>query len=655
METSVVDGFVTDLQRVQYLDKYAKWNDQLGRRETWPETVERVIHFLHNTLDNYCLTHHVEWPDGLDIAKLKDAMLRLDVLPSMRVVQMAGPALERCNVGAYNCAYLPLDSWRAFGELLYILMQGTGVGFSVEQQYVDRLPVIVPPQDPPAPGAHLVNHYRIDDSTEGWCDALVLGLSLWANGQDVVFDYSQIRPYGAPLKTKGGKASGPEPLKNLLEFARTMLLRHRGRKLSSLNLHDLACYCGSIVQVGGVRRAAEISLSDFGDVKMAKAKQGQFWQQAPERMMANNSSVYTKRPNILAWMEEWKQLMMSGTGERGVFNREAAMGTMPARRSQVDWVGNPIHMGLNPCGEIILRPRQFCNLSIAVARPADKIADLERKVRLAAQFGIVQSLLTKFHYINLDWKENCEDERLLGVDITGQMDNACLAEPHTAEVAYGVCQKAAVAEADRLSGLLGINMPAAVTCVKPSGNSSQLLNCSSGIHPRYAKYYIRRLRIGASSPIAQLLIESGVPHFPEVGQPPDSPTIWVFEFPVKSPEGAVCRGDRTAIQQLEQWLACKIHYTEHNPSCTVYVKEDEWMKVGAWVYEHWDEVGGLSFLPYDGGVYQLAPYEECTPEEYERRTRQWPKIDFDRLSSMEHGDSTELNREFACSGDKCEI
>ena len=643
-----MNPFKSDLQKTMFFDKYSRWNEKENRRETWEESVDRVCGWLQNE------THRrtgVElfWPE------LKQAMMGLESLPSMRVLQMAGPTLDRCNVGAYNCSYLPLKDWQGFGELLYILMQGTGVGFSVEKQYVDQLPVIKhqdscawqPEQfglDPDTQCPTIL----IEDSTEGWCNAFTAGLQIWASGGDCTFDYSQIRPYGAPLKTKGGKASGPEPLKNLLEFSRKLILAHQGRKLSTLNVHDLACYCGSIVQVGGVRRAAEISLSDRDDAKMARAKMGQFWLVAPERAMANNSIVYNEKPQLMDYIDDWKILIESGSGERGIFNREGIRRGLPERRDR------EFDFGVNPCGEIILRPYQFCNLSIAVARNGDTLEDLARKVKNATTFGVVQSLLTDFNYIRPEWKANCEQERLLGVDITGQLDCEWFGET-TRIATYQFLRKVAVDRAKELSALLGINFSAAVTCVKPSGNSSQLLDTSSGIHPRFAPFYIRRLRLGASSAISKFLIANGVPHFAEVGQPPDNPTIWVFEFPVKAPEGARTRHDVDGIAQLEQWLTCKICYTEHNPSITVYVKEDEWLDVAAWVYSHWEQIGGLSFLPFNGGVYQLAPYEEISEQEYQQKLAVWPTINWDQLPAFEQGDTTTVGQEFACVAGVCEL
>jgi ribonucleoside-triphosphate reductase len=648
---------MNDLQQTVYLNSYSRWLPDQQRRETWPETVHRVIDWLTKQVWDYCNKHNVPWPAGLSMGELREAMLQQQVMPSMRVVQMAGPALDRCNVGAYNCSYLPLKDWRCFGELLYILMQGTGVGFSVEQYYIDQLPVIEPQKADQTKAFHM-----IADTTEGWCDALVAGLEAWSHGYDLEFDYSQIRPYGAPLATKGGQASGPEPLKNLLDYARTMMLRHQGRRLSSLNVHDLACYCGSIVQVGGVRRAAEISLSDRGDEKMKHAKMGQFWLTAPERSMANNSAVYTHKPTVLEFMADWRTLIESGTGERGIFNRENAASN--PRRPSID--GEPIRWGVNPCGEIILRPFQFCNLSIAVARPGDTMGSLKYKVDLATKFGIIQSLLTRFNYIRDAWQVNCEDERLLGVDITGQMDCPLLNQLTVAQSPDDLpgeyimrnlreLRQQVETTARDLSSKLRINYPAALTCVKPSGNSSQLLDTSSGIHPRYAPYYIRRLRLGSSSPLCTLLREQGVPHHPEVGQPPDNPSVWVFDFPVASPRGAVTRKDRSAVDQLEHWAACKLGWTEHNPSITVYVKEHEWLEVGAWVYNYWELIGGLSFLPYDGGQYVLAPYEEIDRDTYLKLMAKWPKLDFKQLSRYELTDHTTSSREYACTSGSCDL
>lgn len=627
----------TLLQEVVYYTNYARYNNDLKRRETWEETCQRVIAFFQKVVkDNKVVVTAEEWD------AMYAAMLNQEALPSMRVVQMAGPALERCNVGAYNCAFLPIDHTRSFAELLYILMQGTGCGFSVESVHIDKLPTVMK-QTGEAPGTLVVA-----DSTEGWCEALRIGLEHWFNGKDIKFDYSEIRPAGTPLRTKGGRASGPEPLRQLLDYARKMLLNHQGRRLSSLNCHDLACFIGGIVQVGGVRRSAEISISEPGDEKMRRAKMGEFWSKAPERSMANNTAVYDSKPSMTEFFAEWQSLMLSGSGERGIFNREGYnLHQKPGRRAPHD------QFGLNPCGEIVLRPNQFCNLSIAVARAEDGVDVLARKVKVAAMFGIIQSLLTDFRYLGPEWKYNCEAERLMGVDITGQCDNERF---FLNGALYAKLKKMAVRTAHEMADRFRIARPTAVTTVKPSGNSSQLLNCSSGMHPRFAPFYIRRVRLATSNPVAQLLVAKGVPHAPEVGQPSENPSILVFEFPVKSPEGAEVRSARGAIRQLEQWHVCKVHYTEHNPSVTVYIKEDEWMKVGAWIYENWNDVGGISFLPHDGGVYNLAPYEEITEAEYDARMQTMPHVDFpSELPLYEFTDMTELQREYQCSGDRCEL
>jgi ribonucleoside-triphosphate reductase len=633
--------FVTPIQALQFADKYARWNPIEGRRETWEEAVTRVMNFFMKQMPFRILDDQEWWA-------LESAMLAMEVLPSMRILQMAGPALERCNVGAYNCAYLPLDSWESFGELLYILMQGTGVGFSVEADYVDELPRIRKQKKGRDRGYHYVA-----DTTEGWCRALVTGMTEWSIGYDIEFDFSLIRAQGAVLRTKGGRASGPEPLKNLLKFVREKMLSKQGSYLDPIDAHDIACYCGSIVQVGGVRRAAEISLSDLDDRLLRDAKSGNFQDRNPQRQMANNSAVYNTQPSSAEFLEEWLALMKSGTGERGIFNRDGVVSQLPKRRKK------GFTFGTNPCGEIVLRPRQFCNLSIAVARADDTAADLKRKVRLAAIFGTLQSTLTKFSYLRPEWQSNCEEERLLGVDITGQMDCPLLqptAKNLLERTALLSTLRSIAIETNReFAQRLGIPQSAAVTCVKPSGNSAQLFNCSSGLHPRYAPFYIRRVRIGAYTPIAKLLKEAGVPFSPEIGQTNENASVLVFEYPIQAPDKAITRHDLTAIEQLDNWLMWKRHYTEHNPSFTCYVKDVEWPEVGAWVWRNWDAIGGVSFLPHDGGTYELAPYEEITEAEYQTRVGHFPAVDFGRLSEFEKEDMTEINREFSCTGDKCEI
>lgn len=631
--------FRTPLQEFQFYDKYSKWREELGRRETWEESVDRTLDFLRTQTEKrvgQAVLHESEW------SLAREYILNLKALPSMRVIQMAGPALERCNTGAYNCAFIALDSVDAFPELLYLLMQGCGVGFSVESEYVDKIPRVRKQKTEAV-------DYTIPDSTEGWCEALKVGLGLWFSGGDVRYDYSKIRPQGAKLKTKGGRASGPGPLKELLDFVRVRVLARQGKHLTTLDCHDIACKAGDIVQVGGVRRSAEISLSDLDDEEMRTAKSGQFWLKNGQRAMANNSAVYDEKPSALVFMEEWLSLAQSNTGERGIFNREGILRQIPRRRKRAKF-------GMNPCGEIVLRSRQFCNLSIVVARANDTTETLHSKTRVAAYLGTVQSLLTDFEYVGSTWKENCEEERLLGVDITGQMDCPILrpGAPGREELLRSL-RDTAVEVNKELASRLGISPSAAVTCVKPSGNSSQLLDCSSGLHPRYASYYIRRVRVGAFTPIASLLKECGVPWHPEVGQITETATVLVFDFPVQAPEGAYTRDKIDVIGALESWLTIKTNYTEHNPSCTVYIKDNEWLKAGNWVYEHWDMIGGLSFLPFNGGAYTLAPYEEITEEEYNRLMSTFPNVDYSKLVRFEREDTTSRAGDFACVAGSCEL
>jgi ribonucleoside-triphosphate reductase (thioredoxin) len=633
--------FPTAIQEFQFYDKYARWMPNKGRRETWEESANRVIDFLRTETEERLgeVLSYQEWEE------LRQAILTMKAFPSMRVMQMAGPALRRCNVGVYNCSYIAIDSIGAFAELLYVLMQGTGAGFSVEMDYVEKLPRVKKQK------GTFVEVHQVQDSTEGWCDALLLGLQHWFNGQDLQFDLSLIRPQGTILKTKGGRASGPEPLRQLLAFTREKVFSRQGRWLTTVDCHDIACMIGQIVQVGGVRRAAEISLSDLDDQEMREAKHGPFWNTAPWRTMANNSAVYESKPNILTFLEEFVSLIKSGSGERGIFNRNGILKQVPRRRKRAKF-------GVNPCGEIVLRSRQFCNLSIVVARPDDTPETLQYKVYLATKFGTIQSLLTRFNYLPEEWRQNCEEERLLGVDITGQFDCPILRPGMEGreELLTNLLELARDTN-HALAERLKIPMSSAITCVKPSGNSAQFFNCSSGLHPRYAAYYIRRVRCAAYSPVAQFLKDEGVPWHPEYNEDPQNPQNLVFEFPIKSPEGAPTRNDLNAIQQLENWLVWKTYWTEHNPSNTIYVSEDEWLQVGNWLYEHWDSLGGLSFLPKNNHVYPLAPYEEVSKEEYERRQREFPDLDWAKLIRYEGGvDNTTTAKEFACvAGGACDI
>jgi len=623
---------------IQLYDKYARWLPDVQRRETWPEVVDRVLGFLRRHAPAGALpdadTHEVGWAD------LRAAMLAKDVLPSMRVVQMAGPALERCHVGAYNCAHLELDSPQALGELLYILMQGTGVGYSVERVAVAKWPAVSTTDGGFTPVG------VIPDSTEGWCQAFVKTLLAAHMGLEAQWDYSAIRPEGEWLHTKGGRASGPGPLREMLAAAHRLVRGAAGRQLTGFEIHRLACMCGAIVQVGGVRRAALIALFDRDDQEMANCKTGNFWETMPELAMANNSMVFTGDVSLGDMQEFVTLLAARGTGEPGIFRRD---GRLPERRL-------PARMGTNPCGEIVLRSRQFCNLSVAVARPNDSFTDLKRKVRLATVMGTLQSCLTNFAYLPPAWRNNCREERLLGVDITGAMDCAVLQPSYGQRELLAGLRAVAVETNASLAARWGIPRSAAITCNKPSGNSSQLLGVSSGIHARYAPYYIRRMRIAARSPLGERLLELGIPVQPETGQGGMADAkVWVFELPVMSPPNAVLRSELTAADQFAYWLDWKRGWAEHNPSCTIYVEPDEWDTVAMLLHHHWDVVGGLSFLPKDGGVYQLPPYEEISPEEYAARTAQLP-ADLDLESLRETVDLTTVSGEFACTaGGVCEF
>lgn len=627
------------IQEIQLADKYSRLKPD-GTKETWPEVIERVIDFFKLSMvkQNKASLIPTDWWEQIRLG-----MKNMDVLPSMRVVQMAGPALLRDNVGAYNCAYVALSGPADLAELLYIMMQGTGIGFSVEQQYIDNWPEVhadhIGKTNPVTQ-----QEFLIEDSTEGWVQAYRFCIEHALNYRDKIqWDFRLIRPAGAELKTKGGYASGPEPFKMLLEKTHEIIRSKAGKRLDPFDIHRLATLAGSIVMVGGVRRAAQISLSDVDDIEMRHCKDGTFWLNYPELSMANNSAVIQAQDQLA---EEWPALRASGSGERGLFN---PFGPMPLRRNK------NYDFGTNPCGEILLRSKQFCNLSIAVARPDDNMDDLLRKVRLATLIGTLQSCLTHFPCLSEDWKKNCEEERLLGVDITGTMDCKMLqtTNEHTA-VQLTHLRDEAVRFNREFASTLEIPASTAVTCNKPSGNSSQLLDCSSGIHPRYAAFYVRRLRIGSGTLLAQHLVGIGVPVFPEVGQSAlaTSP-VWVFELPAKAPDGAITRSAITAIEQLEYWKMWKLNWTEHNPSCTIYVGEDEWDLVYKWVWDHWNIIGGLSFLPRDNHNYQLAPYQEITEHEFLERLRSIRWTDGESLSQFagEQAGSTDA----ACAGDFCEF
>lgn len=626
-----------------YLRTYARWIESEQRRETWVETVDRYVDFMRENLGDK-LTKR-------EYAEVREAILKQEVMPSMRAMQFAGAPARKCNTCFYNCSYIAPTKLRDFAEIMYLSMQGCGVGYAVESQNVQQLPQIAKQS-----GERLPKHV-VGDTKEGWCDALTLGLTTWYEGKDIDFDFSMIRPAGARLKTMGGKASGPEPLQSLLAFARDRILKRQGRRLRNIDAHDIICKIGECVVAGGVRRTAMISLSDLDDVEIRDAKKGQFFLTDPYRSVANNSAVYETKPTNAELMDEWVALMKSGTGERGIFNRGSLEKTMPERRvaylkKKAGKKGNFIgQVGTNPCGEIILQSKQFCNLSEVIARADDTEATLLRKTKLATLLGTYQSTLTKFNYISEDWKNNCDDERLLGVSITGQWDSPAVRNAATMKKMRVAAVKANAAYAKRFN----INPSNSVTAVKPSGTVSQTFNCSSGIHPRYSQYYIRRIRISATDSLYKMVRDQGIPHHPEVGQTAGEANTYVLEFPVRSPNGSVYKNDLSAIEQLEYWKMVKLNWTEHNPSATISVGEDEWVAVVAWLFDNWDIIGGLSFLPRESHVYRLAPYESIDKKTYERLASQFPQIDYSKLVIYERTDETEQKKELACAGGTCEI
>jgi len=628
----------TDYQSFIHKSRYAKYFDDYGR-ESWDDTVTRYsTNVIGDKVD--AETKH----------DLEQAIVGLEIMPSMRAMMTAGPALERDNTAGYNCSYLPVDDPKSFDEAMYILLCGTGVGFSVERQYISKLPEVPVLYDSDTTVV-------VKDSKEGWAKAFrqVLAL-LWA-GEIPKWDVSRVRPAGARLKTFGGRASGPAPLVDLFNFAIKTFTEAQGRELSSIECHDIMCKIGEIVVVGGVRRSAMISLSNLGDDCLRHAKSGIWWDEPEKniyrfgyRALANNSVAYTKKPSIETFMREWLALVESKSGERGVFNREASK-KQAAKYGRRD----PNHeFGTNPCSEIILRPYQFCNLTEVVVRATDSVEDLERKVKLATILGTIQSTYTKFPYLRKVWRDNTEAERLLGVSLTGIMDNPLMTSKNkglekTLEHLRNVAVDTNAVWAERL----GIPVSASITCVKPSGTVSQLVDSASGIHARHNPYYIRTVRGDNKDPLTQFMIDQGIPAEPCVFK---GDTTTVFSFPQKSPNKAVTRNDMTAIEQLETWLTYQRHWCEHKPSVTISVRDHEWLAVGAFVYEHFDEMSGVSFLPHSDHTYQQAPYQDCTKEEYEELLKLMPKrIDWSKLNEYEQEDNTVAMQTMACSGDSCEI
>ena len=622
----------TDYQSFIHKSRYAKYFDGKGR-ESWGETVERYM-------DN--VVRKVAGNDSY-IDNIRDAILGLEIMPSMRAMMTSGPALDRDNTAGYNCSYLPVDDPKSFDEAMFILLCGTGVGFSVERQFVQKLPEI--------PELFISDTtIVVKDSKEGWAKAFRQLLALLWAGEIPKWDVSEVRPAGARLKTFGGRASGPAPLIELFNFSVQTFKNAQGRRLTSMECHDLMCFIGQIVVVGGVRRSAMISLSNLSDDRMRHAKSGQWWETAAHRALANNSVSYTEKPDIETFMREWLSLVESKSGERGVFNREASK-KQAAKYGRRD----PEHeFGTNPCSEIILRPYQFCNLTEVVVRATDTYDSLARKVKLATILGTIQSSFTKFPYLRKVWQRNTEEERLLGVSLTGIMDNPLMTMKNKGlESTLSKLREVAVETNAEWAERLNINPSVAITCVKPSGTVSQLVDSASGIHARHSPYYIRTVRGDNKDPLTQFMIDQGIPNEPCVFK---GDTTTVFSFPVMSPNRAVTRNDMTAIEQLEMWLTYQRYWCEHKPSVTISVRDDEWLTVGAFVYEHFDEMSGVSFLPHSDHTYQQAPYQDCTREEYKALLKSMPKqIDWEALSEYEQEDNTVAMQTMACSGDVCEI
>ena len=621
----------TDYQSFIHKSRYAKYIDGKGR-ESWSETVDR---YIENVVGNKV--------DADTKDEIMFAILNLEIMPSMRAMMTSGIALDRDNTAGYNCSYLPIDDPKSFDEAMFILLCGTGVGFSVERQFISKLPEV--PELFESDTTVVVK-----DSKEGWAKAFrqVLAL-LWA-GEIPQWDVSRIRPAGARLKTFGGRASGPAPLVELFNFTVKTFKDAQGRRLSSLECHDLMCFIGQIVVVGGVRRSAMISLSNLSDDRMRHAKSGQWWNEAAHRALANNSVCYSEKPDSETFMREWLSLVESKSGERGVFNRQASK-NQAAKYGRRD---PNFEFGTNPCSEIILRPYQFCNLTEVVVRATDTVEDLARKVRLATILGTIQSTYTKFPYLRKVWTTNTEEERLLGVSLSGIQDNPLMTSANkglekTLEHLRETAVHTNITWADRL----GIPQSSSISTVKPSGTVSQLVDCASGIHARHNDYYIRTVRGDNKDPLTQMMQDQGIPNEPCVMKPE---TTTVFSFPQKSPDKAVTRNDMTAIEQLETWLTYQRHWCEHKPSKTCTVKPDEWMEVGAFVYKHFDEMSGVSFLPHSDHTYQQAPYQDCTKEEYEELLAKMPKsIDWSKLSEYEQEDNTIAMQNLACTGDVCEV
>tara|TARA_B100000287_G_scaffold153084_1_gene144688 strand:+ start:2059 stop:3975 length:1917 start_codon:yes stop_codon:yes gene_type:complete len=630
----------TSYQEFIHLSRYSRWLPEEKRRETWDETVARYFDFF---------TDHMNELHGYKLSKslrdqLEQAVLGLSVMPSMRCLMTAGEALKRENIAGYNCSYIAVDRVQAFDEILYVLMNGTGVGFSVERQYVSELPPVSDEFH------HTETTITVADSKLGWAKGLKELIGMLYIGQIPRWDLSKVRPAGAVLKTFGGRASGPEPLESLFNFAVDIFKGAAGRKLSSLEAHDLVCKIAEVVVVGGVRRSALISLSNLSDDRMRHAKSGQWWNENGQRALANNSACYSEKPDIGIFMDEWKALYDSKSGERGIFNRESAV-RAAEKNGRRD---TSFEFGTNPCSEIILRNREFCNLSEVVVRASDNRESLLEKVRLATILGTFQSTLTNFKYVSSSWKKNCEEERLLGVSLTGIMDcEYTNGKKSTLPKLLDELREVAVKTNKEFASKIGINQSVAVTCVKPSGTVSQLVDAASGIHARHNPYYVRTVRGDKKDPLTKMMMDAGFPVEDDQMNPSHTS---VFSFPMKVDQRAIFRTDMTAIEQLELWLTYQKHWCEHKPSVTISVKEHEWLEVGAWVYQHFDYMSGVSFLPFSEHTYKQAPYQDCTEEEYEVLLEKMPKsVEWNKLSEYEITDMTIGAQELACAAGFCEI
>jgi len=614
-----------------HMSRYSRYLDDKGRRESWSETVDRLVGFWKNEVSDNVITDD-------EYQSLHDAVYNREVMPSMRSMWSAGDALSKNHFRGYNCSFTAVDHPRVFDEILYILMSGTGVGFSAEATSVNKLPII---------NDNFIKTERIisiEDSAEGWAKGLRKLIADLYLGNEHDWDYSKIRPEGARLKTMGGRASGPEPLKDLFAFVTKIFKKAAGRKLTPIEVHDIVCKIAEVVVVGGVRRSALISVSDLGDPEVRDCKSGRWWETEQQRALANNSAAYDQKPSMAVFMDEWVALMKSGSGERGIYSRYGARALAPERRN------SELIVGTNPCAEIQLRSGQLCNLSEVVCRVDDTEEDLTRKVRLATILGTLQASLTDFKYVRKVWQKNCEEERLLGVSLTGIQDCKILRnpDPKMLERLRDAANKVNVEYSEKL----GINPATAITTIKPSGTVSQLVDSSSGIHGRFSPYYIRTVRQANNDPLTSLLKDQGVPNEPDAMNPNRTT---VFSFPIKSPEGATLANEQTAIEQLENWKIFQKHWSEHSVSVTVYVKENEWMEVGAWVYENFDYITGVSFLPYSEHTYAQAPYQPCSTAEFLAAMAAMPKVDFSKLPEYESEDNTEGSQTLACTAGGCEI